>query len=73
YMRTGEGRRNAQAHVIRNKKLVYTGNVTSLKHLQENVREIKAGFEFGVRIDNFDDYQSGDFVEFFVTQKVDAA
>lgn len=71
FMRTGEGRRNAQAHVIRNKKLIYTGNVTSLKHLQENVREIKAGFEFGVRVDAFDDYQAGDIVEFFITRKVE--
>lgn len=73
FMRTGEGRRNAQAHVIRNKKLMYTGNVTSLRHLQENVREIKAGFEFGVRIDNYDDYLAGDIIEFFVTRKVETA
>ncbi|MCA9972474.1 MAG: translation initiation factor IF-2 [Anaerolineales bacterium] len=70
YMRTGEGRRNAQARVIRNKQLLYSGNVSSLKHLQENVREVKSGFEFGVRIDNFDDYVAGDIIEFFVTQKV---
>ncbi len=73
FMRTGEARRNAQARVIRNKKLVAEGNVTSLKHLQESVREVKAGFEFGVRIGDFDDYMPGDIIEFYVTQKVDAA
>lgn len=73
YMRTGEARRNAQARVIRNKKLLYEGNVTSLKHLQENVREVKAGFEFGVRVGDFNDYMAGDILEFFVTQKVEAA
>ncbi len=73
YMRTGEARRNAQARVIRNKKLLYEGNVTSLKHLQENVREVKAGFEFGVRVGDFNDYMAGDILEFFVTKKVEAA
>lgn len=73
YMRTGEGRRNAQARVIRNKKLVTEGSVTSLKHLQENVREVKAGFEFGVRVADFNDYLAGDIIEFYVTQKVEAA
>lgn len=73
FMRTGEARRNAQARVIRNKKLIVEGNVTSLKHLQESVREVKAGFEFGVRIGEFDDYLPGDIIEFYVTQKVEAA
>lgn len=73
YMRTGEARRNAQARIIRNKKLLHEGHVSSLKHLQENVREVKAGFEFGVRVGDFDDYVPGDIIEFYVTRKVEAA
>lgn len=73
FMRTGEARRSAQARIIRNKKLIVEGHVTSLKHLQESVREVKAGFEFGVRIADFDDYLPGDIIEFYVTQKVEAA
>ncbi len=72
FMRTGEARRNAQARVIRNKKLLFEGGVTSLKHLQENVREVKAGFEFGVRVGDFNDYMAGDILEFYVTKKVEA-
>ena len=71
YMRTGEARRNAQARVIRGTTLLHSGPVASLKHLTENVREVKAGFEFGVNIANWNDYQPGDFIEFFVTQRVD--
>jgi translation initiation factor IF-2 len=71
YMRTGEGRRNAQARVIRDGRLIYSNSVSSLKHLQENVREIKAGFEFGVGIEGFSDYKPGDFIEFFISQRVD--
>jgi translation initiation factor IF-2 len=69
YMRTGEGRRNSKARVIRDGKLLYSSNVTSLKHLQENVREVKTGFEFGVSLENWQDYEVGDIIEFFTVKR----
>lgn len=72
FMRTGEARRNSQSHVVRNGKLMHTGPVSSLKHLQENVREVKTGFEFGVGIDGWNDFEPGDIIEFFITEKVEA-
>ncbi len=69
YMRTGEARRNARARVIRDMDLLHTGDVSSLKHLQENVREVKTGFEFGVSVDGWSDYQPGDIIEFFVLER----
>ena len=72
YMRTGEGRRNAKARVIRNSRLLHSGPVSSLKHLSDNVREVKAGFEFGVSLDGWNDFQPGDIIEFFVTQRVES-
>ncbi len=71
YMRTGEGRRNAKARVIRNSRLLFSGPVSSLKHLQDSVREVKAGFEFGVSIEGWTDFQPGDIIEFFTTQRVE--
>jgi translation initiation factor IF-2 len=71
YMRTGLARRNAQARVIRNTQLLHTGPVSSLKHLQENVREVRTGFEFGVSVSGFNDYQPGDIIEFFEVQRVE--
>ncbi len=71
YMRTGEARRNAKARVIRGTTLLHTGPVASLKHLSESVREVKAGFEFGVNVSGWDDYKMGDFIEFFVAQRVE--
>jgi len=70
YMRSGEARRNAQARVIRDEKILFTGSLGSLKHLQENVREVKTGFEFGVGLDNWHDFEPGDEIEFFVTKRV---
>jgi translation initiation factor IF-2 len=69
YMRTGEARRNARARVIRNAELQYSGNIASLKHIQENVREVKTGFEFGVSIEGWTDFKSGDILEFFVVER----
>lgn len=71
YMRTGVARRNSKVRVVRNGKLLYTGDVSSLKHLQENVREIKTGFEFGVSVDGWNDFEPGDILEFFVTERVE--
>jgi translation initiation factor IF-2 len=70
YMRTGEARRNAQARLIRDGQLLHAGEVGSLKHLHENVREVKSGFEFGVSISGWNDYSPGDIIEFFVKKKV---
>lgn len=70
FMRTGEGRRNAQGRVIRNRKLLYDDKITSLKHLQEDVREIREGFEFGVKVGDFDDYHEDDLIEFYITRQV---
>ncbi|NKQ35494.1 MAG: translation initiation factor IF-2 [Chloroflexi bacterium] len=70
YMRTGETQRNAYARIIRDGTLLHEARISSLKHLQENVREVRQGFEFGVGIEGFQKFQPGDIIEFFVTKKV---
>ncbi len=73
FMRTGEARRNAKARIIRQNKLLFDSKVSSLKHHQDNVREVRTGFEFGVSLDNWSDYQPGDIIEFYVTERVEQA
>lgn len=70
YMRTGIARRNAQARVIRAGRLLHQGDVSSLKHLADNVREVKTGFEFGVGISNFNDFKEDDIIEFTERKRV---
>ena len=69
YMRTGNARRNAQIRVVRNSELLHSGKVSSLKHLTENVREVKAGFEFGVSLEGWNNIEPGDILEFFVVER----
>ena len=55
----------AKARVFRNKELIFNGTVTSLRRFQDNVKEVKAGLECGIRLDNFADFQEGDFVQLY--------
>jgi translation initiation factor IF-2 len=66
----GEIHRNARMRVIRNGETVHEGPISSLKHLQEDVREVRSGFECGIGIKNFDDIQVGDRLECFTIEKV---
>jgi len=71
FIRDGEARRNAQARVKRGSQVVHPGgNVSSLKRFEEDVREVRAGFECGVSLQNFDDFRPGDTIEFYVSQRV---
>ncbi len=70
---SGELRRNAYIRVLRNGSVVHEGPIGSLKHLQEDVREVRTGFECGVSVKQFDDFKVGDELECFVTEKVAVA
>ncbi len=65
----GEIRRNGKIRVTRGKDIVYEGEVASLKHEKEDVREIRQGFECGIGLKNFNDVQVGDVVECFTLEK----
>lgn len=71
YVQDGVIRRNAKARVVRNGQAL-TNNlpVASLKRVNEDVREVRAGFECGIALEGFSDFQEGDTIEFFVTERV---
>jgi translation initiation factor IF-2 len=69
----GEIRRNARLRVIRKGIALHEGNVTTLKHLQDDVREVKTGFDCGISSKGFDNYEVGDILEAFVVEKVAVA
>jgi translation initiation factor IF-2 len=69
-VKEGEARRNAKVRVIRQNKVEFEGEVGSLKHEKEDVREVAKGHECGVGIKNFDGVRAGDILEFFVIQQV---
>jgi translation initiation factor IF-2 len=66
----GEIRRNGRMRVLRAGEVIHEGAITSLKHLQEDVREVRAGFECGIGLKGFDEVQTGDRLECFIVEKV---
>lgn len=69
----GELRRNARMRLLRNKVVLYEGTPSSLKHLQEDVREVRTGFDCGVGLKNFEDFAVGDILECYTIEKVPVA
>ena len=58
--------------VIRDNIVVYEGKISSLKRFKEDVREVQAGYECGLMIENFNDIKVGDVLENYVMEKVAA-
>ena len=62
--------RNAEARVLRAREVIHQGRISSLKHLKENVAEVKKDYECGIGVGGFSDFQPGDTIETFVREKV---
>jgi translation initiation factor IF-2 len=65
YVLTGTVKRNASVHVIRDAIVIYTGKIASLRRFKDDVREVAAGYEFGMGIEGFDNIQVQDQFEVF--------
>jgi translation initiation factor IF-2 len=66
----GELRRNGKIRVIRNDESIFEGDFASLRRHQEDVREVRQGFECGVGVRNFNEFEEGDILECFITETV---
>ena len=65
YVTDGQVTRNSLARIRRNDQLVYDGRVSSLRRFTEDVREVREGFECGVSLEGFRDFEEGDIIEFY--------
>jgi translation initiation factor IF-2 len=55
----------AKARVFRNKELIFNGEVNSLRRFTDDVKEVKAGLECGIRLDNFMDFVENDVISVY--------
>ncbi|MCB4365290.1 translation initiation factor IF-2 [Hydrogenophaga taeniospiralis] len=62
--------RNAHFRLLRDNVVVYTGEIDTLKRLKDDVREVKEGFECGIKLKNYNDIREGDQLEFFEVKEV---
>ena len=58
-------KRNSLIKVTRSEKVIFQGSISSLRHLKENVREIKSGMEGGLTLDGFNEFEVNDILECF--------
>lgn len=70
YVLTGKALRNDRVRVIRDGRVIYEGSVASLRRFKEDVREVAAGYECGLTIENFNDHQVGDQIEFYHSEQI---
>ncbi|MEP7156126.1 MAG: translation initiation factor IF-2 [Betaproteobacteria bacterium] len=63
-------KRGSSIRLLRDSVVVHTGELDSLKRFKDDVKEVKAGFECGLSLKNFDDIKEGDQIEVFETVEV---
>ncbi|MBU4517943.1 MAG: translation initiation factor IF-2 [Gammaproteobacteria bacterium] len=67
---SGQVTRNAHFRLLRDNVVIYTGEIDTLKRLKDDVREVKEGFECGIKLKNYNDIKEGDQLEFFEIKEV---
>ena len=70
YVSNGIVTRSSEVRLIREGIVIYTGKIGTLKHEQDDVKEVKQGFECGLTIQNYNDIKEGDVIETFVMEEV---
>ncbi|MDE2079968.1 MAG: translation initiation factor IF-2 [Burkholderiales bacterium] len=66
----GQVTRNARFRLLRENVVIYTGEIESLKRMKDDVREVQAGFECGIKLKNYNDIKEGDQLEVFEVKEV---
>jgi translation initiation factor IF-2 len=70
YVTEGLVRRNAKVRLLRDNVVIHDGELDSLKRFKDDVREVKAGFECGLSLRNYNDVNVGDQLEVYEIQEV---
>ena len=66
----GVVRRGARFRLLRENVVVYSGEIESVRRLKDDVREVATGFEFGIKLKNYNEIKEGDSLEFFEVKEV---
>jgi len=69
YVTDGNIRRQAKVRILRDNDVVFEGEIASLKRFKDEVKEVKSGFECGIRLQNFDSIQENDVIEAYILEK----
>ena len=70
YVTDGKMNRTAEARVLRDGQVVFDGKMSTLRRFQDEVEEVKAGLECGIRLADYNDYEEGDIIECYTLEKI---
>ena len=70
YVLDGKIVRNSGLRVIRDNVVIHTGKLCSLKRMKDDAKEVAAGYECGVQIENYEDIKVGDKIESFILEEI---
>jgi translation initiation factor IF-2 len=70
YVLDGVVTRNARFRLLRENVVIYTGEIESLKRMKDDVREVREGFECGIKLKNYNDIREGDQLEVFEIKEI---
>ncbi len=71
YILEGEVERGNLARIIRDGKIIYESTIGSIHRFKEDVKKVSAGYECGIRVENFQDINKGDIIEVFEEKEVE--
>ncbi|MBW2309850.1 MAG: translation initiation factor IF-2 [Deltaproteobacteria bacterium] len=72
YVIDGKVERGSKVRLLREEVVVYDGSVASLKRFKDDAKEVLAGFECGVGLENYNDIKPGDVLEFYALEETKA-
>ncbi|MBW1999819.1 MAG: translation initiation factor IF-2 [Deltaproteobacteria bacterium] len=72
YVTDGRVERNAKVRLLRDEVVIYDGKLSSLKRFKDDVKEVQAGYECGLVLENFQDIKPGDVLEFYQVEEIAA-
>ncbi|MCX7769577.1 MAG: translation initiation factor IF-2 [Proteobacteria bacterium] len=70
YVLEGRVMRNDKVKLLRDKKIIFEGKISSLKRFKDDVREVQQGFECGISLDGWNDIKIGDIMEFYEIRQI---
>jgi translation initiation factor IF-2 len=70
YIVDGKMERNARVRLLRDSVVVHDGRIASLRRFKDDVKEVVAGYECGIRMENYNDVKTGDVIESYALEQV---
>jgi translation initiation factor IF-2 len=70
YVTDGRIARNGRARVLRRRQPIYDGGIATLRRFQDDVKEVRAGVECGIKLGDYSEYEVGDVIECYNLEKI---